>query len=500
MHYNIITFVILAIVFLQFKMFLSSKTKIGVFKKIFPQGKESFSLGKHTKKEDTSIVSHHSNSVLAEIINSINNYLHKNKGAVSDFHLMKDIVDRNCDSLEEEIDAQIPIPLYLGLVGTMLGILIGIGFLVFTGSLNELLDPSSASTDGEGITELFGGVALAMIASITGIILTIFGTYFAKNAKKDTEKGKNIFLSWMQAELLPELSSDTTAVLEKMTRNLQGFNETFSGNTHELRETLKTVNESYHQQTKLMQSINQLKITSLAAANIEVYEKLKNCTDEIGMFSQYLEKANDYLKGITALNHKLDDYESRTQILENAGNFFAKNEKWLADNIDSANLETKGSLRRFNEGMEASLSKIQESLGAQLLAFNSSMRSQQDLLKETLKEQNEALKGKSQEISMIVDEIKNLSAVKTSISNFESTTSIQNKKIDDLVNAIQKLTKIKTAEKPKLEIPQWEPKLEIPLWLKATIVTVGGIISVSCLAILVPLLIEWVSNLIKWLF
>ena len=60
----------------------------------------------------------------------MNNYLDNNKSAVSDFHLMKDIVDRNCDAKEEEIQTQIPVPLYLGLIGTMSGILIGVGFLV----------------------------------------------------------------------------------------------------------------------------------------------------------------------------------------------------------------------------------------------------------------------------------------------------------------------------------------------------------------------------------
>ena len=52
---------------------------------------------------------------------------------------MKDIIDRNCDSVEEEIQALIPIPIYLGLVGTMLGILVGAGLLVFSGGLHDLL-------------------------------------------------------------------------------------------------------------------------------------------------------------------------------------------------------------------------------------------------------------------------------------------------------------------------------------------------------------------------
>ncbi|MDR1884543.1 MAG: hypothetical protein LBR26_17480 [Prevotella sp.] len=499
MHYIIIIVAIVVILFFQFKSFFSTKTKIDVFRKIFPQEDNQFDLG-YDDSEAVTIIARYSNknAVLEDILDSINNYLGKNKGAVSDFHLMKDIVDRNCDSIEEEINTQIPMPLYLGLVGTMLGILIGIGFLVITGSLDELLNPSSTSTDGKAIKDLFGGVALAMIASIVGILLTTIGSHLAKKAKKGAERGKNIFLSWIQAELLPELSNDTTAVLEKMARNLTGFNKMFSENTRELRETLQEVNVSYRSQTELIQSINQLKIRSIATANIEVYENLKNCTNEIGVFSQYLQKANKYIGEINNLNQKLDDYERRTQIIENAGRFFERNEHWLAENLDSANLETKNALQRFNEMMVATLRKTQESLDSQFLAFNNSFQSQQEALEITIKVQEDIVKDKAQEISTIVEELKNITAVKTqennpteSMSNLENITRIQNQKIENLTNAIQKLAEIKAVGGISPKIPQW---------LKATVITGTSLLSITCLAILIPLLIKWLSNLINWLF
>ena len=492
-HYIIITITIVAILLCQFNVFFSTKSKINVFRKIFPQNDNQFELGlDETSGTEITINQSSKNAVLEDVLNSINNYLRKNKGAVGDFHLMKDIVDRNCDSIEEEINTQIPMPLYLGLVGTMLGILIGIGFLVVTGSLNELLNPSSTSTGGKGIIELFGGVALAMIASIVGILLTTIGSHFAKEAKKDAERGKNIFLSWIQAELLPELSNGTTAVLEKMARNLTGFNKMFSENTLELRETLQEVNVSYRSQTELVQSINQLKIRSIATANIEVYEKLKNCTDEIGVFSQYIEKANEYVGEINSLNKKLDDYEKRTQIIENAGRFFERNEHWLAENLDSANLETKNALQRFNEMMVATLKKTQESFDSQLLSFNQSFSSQQEALDIAVKVQEEIAKSKFQEIGILVEELKNLSAVKVSMSNLENATRVQNQKMESLTNAIQKLAETKVVGGGIT--PQ------IPRWLKTMVILGGGLLSITCLSILIPLLIKWVSNLVNWLF
>lgn len=77
------------------------------------------------------------------------------------------------------------------------------------------------------------------------------------------------------------------------------------------------------------------------------------------------------------------------------------------------------------------------------------------------------------------------------MSNLENATRIQNQKIDNLTNAIQKLAEVKTVGGSSHQIPQW---------LKTTIITGTSLLSITCLAILIPLLIKWMSNLVNWLF
>ena len=115
------------------------------------------------------------NGVRNTIITSINNYLERNNSSTSDFHLIKDIVDRNCDAADDEIQTQLPVPLYCGLMGTMLGIIVGILYLWLSGDLDALLGVAAAAGSGAGgIKALLGGVALAMISSIVGIALTTY--------------------------------------------------------------------------------------------------------------------------------------------------------------------------------------------------------------------------------------------------------------------------------------------------------------------------------------
>ena len=188
----------------------------------------------------------------------------------------------------------------------------------------------------------------------------------------------------MQAELLPNISTDTSGALVRMTDNLTSFNEIFSVNTTNLGNTFSKVNESYKDQASLIRAIQKLNITDIATANINVYEKLKNSTDEIGVFADYLENANKYLSTIEALYLKLDNYEQRTQIIESAGKFFAKNEIWLSENMDIASLEMKKAIESFDRNTKQYLDKLQESLNGQILSFDEIIKEQQRRLKASL--------------------------------------------------------------------------------------------------------------------
>lgn len=55
---------------------------------------------------------------------------------------------------------------------------------------------------------------------------------------------KNKFLTWVQSDLMSKLSDDITGAILKMTTDLNEFNRTFAENTHELKDTLSTVNDN----------------------------------------------------------------------------------------------------------------------------------------------------------------------------------------------------------------------------------------------------------------
>lgn len=415
------------------------------------------------------IFSAHTNPTFEEIKKAINNYLSNNKGSVSDFHLMKDIVDRNCDAKEEEINAQIPVPLYLGLMGTMVGILIGIGYLWISGDLSSLLNAGNSNSGADGVEALLGGVALAMISSILGILLTTRGSMKAKDAKAEEEKNKHVFLSWIQANLLPNLSNDTAQTLERMSNNLVAFNNTFSNNTAELGKALSQVNEATRLQRQLMQAVEKLADKNISKQNLEVYNALKNCSDEIGTLAKYLNCSNEYLAAVRELNSRLDKDEKRSQAIERMAAFF-ENE---ATQIEQRKALVSKTVGEIDSQLEEQLRKLSEHASENVNNFYLVLGKQQD-----------ALQKKLDETQIIVSELKNLSSIKDSITKFEKATSEQNKKIDKLTESIKTLAEARTNDSPML-VPNNPNTRKTSLGIKILIgfLSVMGFLFVSMLAI-----------------
>ena len=417
------------------------------------------------------ISSGHYNPIFDEIKSAINNYLANNKSSVSDYHLMKDIVDRNCDAKEEEINTQIPVPLYLGLMGTMAGILVGIGYLWLSGDLTSLLDAGNGNSGVEGVKALLGGVALAMISSILGIILTTRGSMMAKNAKAEEEKNKHVFLSWMQANLLPNLTNDTAQTLERMSTNLVSFNNTFSNNTKELGKTLSQVNEATRLQKQLMEAVEKLADKDVSKQNLELYAALKNSAQEIGILGGFLRDSNLYLANVRELNEKLDKNEKRSQAIEEMVEFFKKEIVQIEQRKEAINR----AVGEVDSRLEETFRRLTQHAENNVEEFQAALGKQQDILQKKLSE-----------TQVIVDELKNLTSIKDSIAKFEKAIAEQNRKIDRLTENIRLLAEAKAEGVSHPYHEHFEPKT--PVWKK---VIIWGSVTIGLLVLLSLVIANW---------
>jgi hypothetical protein len=256
-----------------------------------------------------------SSPALHSILEATNTYLIRNRSAVADFNLIKDIVERTGITIEEEINSTISVPLYLGLLGTLLGIIFGlfnISDVSVTGDVNKTTDILN-----EAIPVLLGGVRLAMFASFTGLLLTVINSgIFYRKAKTLFEVRKNDFYSFIQAELLPMLNQSINSSLSSLQNNLHKFNEDFSVNIHKLSGLLNKNHDALIAQEKILTTLEKVDINEFAKANVKVLKELQKSTDSFSVFNQHIDLINDAVLGTSTIVTRINELLERTDNLD----------------------------------------------------------------------------------------------------------------------------------------------------------------------------------------
>ncbi|MEL6674304.1 MAG: hypothetical protein AAFR61_19005 [Bacteroidota bacterium] len=150
-----------------------------------------------------------------QILSNTNAYLSRNHGEV-DFELMKDITDAKVESQENAIEANLNLPLYIGLLCTFTGIIIG------------LVKISIDGVSDDAIQSFIGGVLIGMVGSAVGLALTVRSTYRLKEARKVRDRDQYGYFSFLRTEILPARRKRADMPLDGLRDNLSAFNESFA--------------------------------------------------------------------------------------------------------------------------------------------------------------------------------------------------------------------------------------------------------------------------------
>ena len=376
--------IILVIIGVQIFFFVKNLIRMNEFSKIFSRS-DTWRLRWNPETNFVNGLFGSGNSIFESIKESINKYLGNNSGSVIDFGLLKDAIDRHCDSVENEIQTQTPIPLYWGLAGTMAGVILGLWELLDSNAIITLMSSGSGQVDAnallaaKGIDSLLSGVAWAMAASICGIILTTCNSILFKQCKLKEESGKNSFLAWMQSVLLPELPSDTSDALRNLVRNLNKFNKTFEQNTNNLGKTLKDVNKSYEMQADIIQAVHDMDVMKMAKANVRVLAELKECTDKLEIFNEYLSEVEGYTQAIHRFEKQFEDQANRIHVLEEIRDFFNRHKSEIAKSTADA-----------DDILQKSLGNLRDSTSSNINGLNAHFIEQSEHFKKMIEEEKEA--------------------------------------------------------------------------------------------------------------
>lgn len=397
--------------------------------------------------------------IFRNILSSLNKYLVRNRHSVPDFNLVKDIVERNTDSIEEEVNLTLSTPLYLGLMGTMLGIVIGLFSMSHlfnnVGDVSDLsgaiLSHAERSTiedksfsDGIGI--LLGSVKIAMIASFLGLALTIYNSAILfKGTKYEIEAKKNAFYSFIQVELLPSLNQGIGATFESLQRNLSRFNEKFDSNLDKLSSVFDKNYESILLQKQLLEQMDRSKVSEMTRYNVQVLRELNVSVEQFEKFNVTFHNLNSFLSNSYQLTEKTNELLARTdnfgKIAEGISNTLSESRQ-LTKFLTTHFADLEDHKRKVNEAVvnisfnvRDTFDELQKSLqlSSTELSTEATLRSVEHAkvfdafskeLKSSFEKQRDILLESLEEKKSNLDHLKHLETLVTEIKTFRVPSNV----------------------------------------------------------------------------
>lgn len=155
---------------------------------------------------------------LDSLINELNKYIKRNIGS-TDFAIIQNKTERFTETIYEHATSASSLPTYIGLMGTFIGVLVGLFF--FSTNLFGM-------NDEEKINGLIYGVMISMLTSLAGLIFTTMSNHSAASAKKIMDERKNAFYDFIQNELMPTLGTSVVESLAKLKDTINNFVPAFN--------------------------------------------------------------------------------------------------------------------------------------------------------------------------------------------------------------------------------------------------------------------------------
>ncbi|MFT2008092.1 hypothetical protein ACMA1I_05405 [Pontibacter sp. 13R65] len=256
----------------------------------------------------------------SKIVKSTNEYLKRNKGAAADFEILKDVSERHSEALDAEVQATIATPLYVGLLGTFSGVIIGLSSLVWSGlrapEAVEGVEALSPFITDQNIPSFLFGVLIAMAGSFLGLLLTLMGNQALKNARSKRDMQKNAYYTFLQTNLLPKLNSDMAASLGNLKSVLDSFNKDFLDKILGFRPIVDSLTENISVQKEFIQKLDEIGFTQMANANMMVFDKIKESEKLFMNFMKYQEALNQSVEKGAALTNNIEQVLSRLTSLQ----------------------------------------------------------------------------------------------------------------------------------------------------------------------------------------
>lgn len=373
------------------------------------------------------------------LVDDINKYISSHNGAV-EFGVIRDKVDRKVDSMYEYATSMIQFPTYLGLLGTFIGVWVGLTCFQFG------LAGGNDGVSDEMIRELMGGIIVSMLTFVVGLILMIGTNIWAHKILKVSDEAQEDFYQFIQLDVISALGTNVTSSLNRLQNTIRKFEPSFRSVIEDFKSAfadcadmfkgsfsdnvsvltsavnamgsnMRLINENIEKQDQLLETLRQRSV-------VEMLDKFVVAASSFDSVAETIAKLEDVCARVSASSENLvarqESYNASLEIPEKLiGEVNA-----VLDRVSTF----ERSLNEFGENMNKTqlfrneqLNLIEEQLRA-LRAKTNAVQSYQDTQVDELhaiyKEQTDAVNRLSTSFRQAVD--KNGSDIEATMREFRT--------------------------------------------------------------------------------
>lgn len=333
----IISIIIFAVALLfQLHYFNGNRKKLEIVRKFFTKKRDYEVYGEAEDSQLNPYVAEEGSS-LHTLIKELNEYTKKNHGT-TDFSVIQNKTDRKINVLYEDATSKIAFPTYIGLMGTFIGVFLGL--LFFTIDL-------ASSSNGEGITDetignLITGVLVSMSTSFVGLLLTTFTHHLAAETQKVVGEDKNNFYEFIQNELMPTLGVSMVAALNKLHHTINLFEPSFNNVIDRFQATFDSCTQRFG-------SAFEQNVTIVSEAVRVMGENMDKINENVDLQAQLLKtlRSRGVVESLDAFVRASQNFDLVTTAL----NRFEVTRNAIKD----VTVELINTQRRYNESLELPL-------------------------------------------------------------------------------------------------------------------------------------------------
>ena len=437
----VIEIVILAsIVVLQFYSFIRTKRKIDIYSKIFPNKPTSIKLNELDDTGDDFNISliypeNKSSIEYVEMVDYINLYLRNTKDIGAEIATINEVVESHSNMAEENVTATLFTPMYIGLMGTFVGIILGVfGMVISTRVNGGVYEPS----------DLLVGVGFAMSASLTGLILSVINSNMIfVQAKLIFDKGRIKFNSFVQTELLPSNNKQDTSSIASLNSTIRIFNSSFNEKLNKLGGYLEKNMNSFKAQESLLDKFDKINLKQVTEVNIKLLDNLSNSADKLSLLNESLNNVNLFVSESSNLSHEAN------QLFTRFVNFETNSQK-IADEIsDKLTLSNElleflkahfSEMKQLGQLTRNAVANVDENLSETIDELNKAVKTRQSTFVNSISDMDEVLKKTldelHQHLATILSELVNQTDAQAKFVGTAHETAI--KKFDDSIDGLSK--------------------------------------------------------------